>query len=360
MVGRQFKIAPWFAGALFAWHMLFCLLYTVFTYKQEVDSFTYYTLTYVADLELGLGTEAIPYLASYLVVPLGLGYLPTNIIFATISLCGVYLIFDALRSVTLPKHTYIIAALAFAPSMHFFTGGIGKDGIALLATGFLAQFAVRPKLATAMIGIGLYLIVRPHMAGIFLLSGTMGIIFVTGRSAFVRVAILAVLAGGLALLLPYITGLLVQYTDGEASVLSFIANRQQMTALGGSAINLLSMSLPEKLFAFVFRPFVLEARSAISLIIAVENLFFLLAFLHLLRGLRFRKIWNNDRLQSAAIMCFFTFGSWWFFATTTYNLGLASRQKWMVLPLIFLVLLAACRHANKRSADLQSPDTLEA
>jgi hypothetical protein len=111
---------------------------------------------------------------------------------------------------------------------------------------------------------------------------------------------------------------------------------KQSTANDGQ-LNLASMTLPEQMFAYLFRPLFFDATSALSLIVSIENLFMLLLFIkffvpsaaEMIKDSSFTMRYNFIFFLSTLILL----------SMTTNNLGIAVRQKTMILP-SFLVLLA--------------------
>jgi hypothetical protein len=116
-----------------------------------------------------------------------------------------------------------------------------------------------------------------------------------------------------------------------------VQRQQSLNQEGGSSINISNLSLPIQVFTYLFRPHVLEATGSVQLLVAIENLihlgFFTQFIVLLLRG----RISLRD-LNWGAIM--FVIVILLLLASTTSNLGIAVRQKWMVLPALYAIMFS--------------------
>jgi hypothetical protein len=135
---------------------------------------------------------------------------------------------------------------------------------------------------------------------------------------------------------------------------------------GGGAIDISKMSLPEQLFAFMFRPFIFDIHSMFAAAAAFDNLILFVLFIlgawSMLKGMR------SDLGENRIFMWAYTLTAWTVLAVTTANLGIALRQKWMFAPmLIFLFISVIGRRKlapsisksdshSSRAASLPPPD----
>ena len=132
---------------------------------------------------------------------------------------------------------------------------------------------------------------------------------------------------------------------GDASELSDINDyfeaRQGHNLDGGSSVDIAGMSVPLRLFTYVFRPLLFEANGILGLVVSIENL----ALLLLVLVAFFRKKGTRSNLSRFTVMFYFIFImiSWFVLANTTANLGIAIRQKSMFLPMLVVLLFSMWR-----------------
>jgi hypothetical protein len=104
-----------------------------------------------------------------------------------------------------------------------------------------------------------------------------------------------------------------------------------------SGIDIANYSIPEKLFAFWFRPLFFDAPGVLGFMVSFENLLYLLFFIYTLRWSYIRYLWSADAIVKTSLFTFL--GVSFALAQISANLGLAMRQKSQVMILIFFVIL---------------------
>ena len=139
------------------------------------------------------------------------------------------------------------------------------------------------------------------------------------------------------------SGFVQQYVGLEEasldSVSGYVDDRQNFNQGGGSSIDLQSMSYPMQMFTYIFRPLPFDAHSALALFTSIENTILLILFLYVLFKNKFRlhsfiEGKNAWLLIYASLTCSML-------AITTANLGIATRQKWMFMPILIYLLVYA-------------------
>jgi hypothetical protein len=132
----------------------------------------------------------------------------------------------------------------------------------------------------------------------------------------------------------------------NADVIEYVEQRQGYNMQGGGAVDISSMSLPVQMFTYLFRPLPFEAHSLTSLAVSVENVaLIVILFLAIGQRIKGRKSTSHvDRVFLAV----FSVSVWLILATTTANLGIAVRQKWMFLPMIILLAISVIGKKRKQ------------
>jgi len=111
------------------------------------------------------------------------------------------------------------------------------------------------------------------------------------------------------------------------------------------------MSLPIKLFSYMFRPVIFEASNVSALAAAIDNLILFYVFVRH-GAVLFRKrkrIYQENRV----FLWTYSLSAWLVLAMTTANLGIALRQKWMFVPMLIYLFISASGRARVQPANLQ-------
>jgi hypothetical protein len=243
----------------------------------------------------------------------------------------------------------LLYAVCLLPGVHFWTSAIGKDGLVFISILCVMWSTVDParRFPALILGLGACALIRPHIAALLAASGALSAAFSSSVPVFWRVLLFCMLLGGIVLALPFLQHFVGLETLDRVGVENGIEVRQVNNLDGGSSLDISHYSLPLQVFTYLYRP-LFDARGAFGLVVSLENIFLLslsllfAAFIpRILRAgpkaffLRFNFIfWSAATLTLAA---------------TTANLGIASRQKTMVLPSLILLLLTG--FSARRSAD---------
>ena len=334
------------AFLIYLWHTLFCVAYMIYSLEYGADSVTYYLKSFQSGFEFKLGTAGVVFLTSFLTLFIDLSYLGVFLIFNIFGVIGL-LAFDAsLKVATLNKSKYIkyIATLfVFLPSVSFWTSAIGKDSLAFMAVGLAlwAALNLRRGWGIMVIAVLIILLVRPHMAGIMVLTLSGALILQRNFSLSYRLLMGCMAVITAFVLIPFTlnyAGLGIMAEMDINTVSTYIQNRQGYNQRGGGGIDISLMSFPMQLFAYLFRPLPFEAHSIFALISSIENVFLLLVFLSAIRGMLLHK--RHNVVESRTYMWLYVSMSWVVLGLTTANLGISVRQKWMFVPLLAFLLIS--------------------
>jgi hypothetical protein len=183
--------------------------------------------------------------------------------------------------------------------------------------------------------------IRPHM---FLFLGAGAVMgYFTGKERvpmYQKILVYVAFAGAITLFYDQILavaglnednlfGSFEEFAEGRASNLSESA---------GSGVDMNSYPLPIKLFTFWYRPLFIDAPGALGLFISLENLFYLYLTSKLFDKDFIRYLKNSTSLVKMSLTIFFTSSIALSFVMA--NLGIASRQKSMVMYFLFFVVLS--------------------
>ena len=117
-----------------------------------------------------------------------------------------------------------------------------------------------------------------------------------------------------------------------------ITSRSTRVNAVGSVVDFGESNFLIKMLAFSYLPLIYEANNVFKYLVSFENLFLLMLLLFSLLkkgGYRFIK---SGHLY-LKVMLGYSLITWFFMGQTIYNLGLSSRQKYMYIPFLYIIIL---------------------
>ena len=344
-IGTFFKVSYKLSLTLYLWHCLFTLIYIWFSLNFPADSKRYFLLATEHELgDFNFGTSFIVYVTYILNKFFTFSYVDQFLVHNFIGYLGLLAFTATIRQAVLDKYKKIRIfgwVLVFLPSVSFWTSALGKDSISFMATGLVLWAALdfKNRLGLFAFAVIAMLMVRPHIAAVMLAAYALSFIF-DKRSSLVQRFIIGTLAlVGSALVIP----LAMQYAglgdaQNAADIQDYIDQRQDSNLDGGSSLDISSMSLPMQLFTYLFRPLPFEAKSIFAFISSIDNL--ILLALVILGSIAILKKSKSSIESNRMFLWIYVGLTWLIFASTTANLGIATRQKWMFAPMLIFLLLS--------------------
>ena len=317
------------------WHTLFCIVYYIFTFYNAADSIAYYKQAVLGQYEFYPGSRFVVFLSSFFYQAFDTNYLNIFLIFNIFGLIGLLFFYKTLKPLflRLGRPWFLIL---FIPSMSFWSSSLGKDSIVFLGITLFLYSVINNKLKTLFpISFFLIFMVRPHIALTILISYILYIVIVSKINLFIKsfIFILFIIIFYLSL------GFIKQYVGLDDASLEglgdYIDHRQTLNQGGGSSFDLTSMSYPMQMFTYIFRPLPFDAHSALALFTSIENTILLLLFSYTLYKTRFREIIEGRNFW----LFTYIFLSCTVLSLTTANLGIATRQKWMFMPILIYLMV---------------------
>lgn len=339
-----FKVGYKLSLILYLWHTLFCFFYIWFSVNYSADSKKYFLLaTEYGSRDFGFGTYFVVYITYIFNNFFSLSYIDQFLIHNFIGYIGLLAFAAVIKQATLDKQKRIRVLgwiIIFLPSVSFWTTSLGKDSISFMATGLTLWSALsfKKRIGFFVFAIIAMLMVRPHIAAVMLAAYTLTFIFDKQISILQRFII-----GTTAIIL---SGIIIPFAwqyaglgdaENATDIEEYIDQRQSYNLEGGSSLDISSMSLPMQLFTYLFRPLPFEANSIFALFASIDNIILLFLAVWGIKAIAKK---SKPSVESSRIFLWsYVLIAWLIFATTTANLGIAMRQKWMFLPcLIFLLL----------------------
>ncbi len=349
-LGKRIGLTTIKSLSIYLWHTFFAFVYMVFSFYDGADSIGYYYAGVYEKPTFSLGTHFIEVLCMYLYNLFNLSYLGIFLIFNIFGTIGLLAFFGALSKVVLYQDIFYRRLAFFVillPSISFWSVAIGKDSIAFMSVG-LALWALQnleKRLKLMLFAIIIMFFIRPHIATI--MTGSLLLVFLFNQKNTLVSRVFLILSGTIIFI--FMSNIILRKFNIEmssvSSVLEYIELRQTYNQNGGGGIDISSMNIIEQLFTYIFRPLPFEAHSISSFLASIDNLLLLFLFIYFITTW-FRNKIDPKYKQSLIFIYSFVLVSSVILASTTANLGIAVRQKWMFMP--FLIYLWFLYIAGKR------------
>jgi hypothetical protein len=345
---RDKRLDSRFMTFLFFYHSLLAIVYYLYALFNPSDSRGYFGRAFnkIRGEEwldyFGVSTTFIDFVSFFFVNRLGFTYEACMAIFSWFGFLGFlyfYILFqERIKSRPTLYGFDAIRIIFLLPNLHFWSSSLGKGSLIFLGFGLFFYAIGKPGVRIAALILGGWIIfqIRPHIFYVILIAMGLAYTFSTkGVAIGYRIAILLV-AG---FLLVYINEDIVKLTGLEDEPLfdPLLSHRARELTKATSGIDITNYSIPEKLFAFWFRPLFFDAPGVLGIIISFENVFYLIFFLRLIRPKGFKFIFSSDVIVKTSLFTFL--GVSFALAQISGNLGLAMRQKSQVMILVLFVIL---------------------
>ncbi|GAA0321532.1 hypothetical protein [Psychrobacter aestuarii] len=340
-VGCQKKHDVAKVTALFVWHTLFSVVYCYYTFTGGGDAVQYYLHSLASHkIELYPGSPFVKAFTTISSKGLDANYLNATLQYNAVGTMGLVLLYLSIKKYLIELPNYWLFIL-FIPSMSFWSSGLGKDAISFFAVCLFLYALVASKRAVILLPLSFFLVfmVRPHIAAMMLISYVIYFIIQARVHVTFKLIILPVIAVALFFSINFVQSYVGIEDASIDSVSSYIDRRQGLNQGGGSSLDIASMSYPMQMFTYVFRPLPFDVHNIVSLVTSLENTVLLFLFVYILLKIKFKL---KTLLQGKHLWLFtYAFLTCTILALTTPNLGIATRQKWMFMPILIYLLIFA-------------------
>ena len=344
LIAKRFFSSPLKAITLYLWHTFFSIVYFWYVINFGGDAIGYFEEASTGNIQFSVGTGSITYLTGLLVNVIGVSILGAFLFFNFFGVVGL-LAFDAsLRFATKNKSKSVqnlACLIIFLPSVSFWSSAIGKDSLSFMSSGLAlwAALEINRRWLLMAFTVAVMFLVRPHVAGLMVLAWTFAILL-SYKTPLAKKAVLGFLSGIAALvMIPFA----IQYAGvGEivnaVELMAYIDQRQTYNNEGAGGMDIASMSLPMKLYSYMLRPAFFEVNSIFELAAAFDNFVMLCLFI---AGVWAILCGRDSCLgESRIFMWTYSLMAWLMLSTTTANLGIALRQKWMFAPMLIFLFIS--------------------
>lgn len=351
--GAHFGLKRFRSLGIYGWHTIFCLVYLWYAYLNGADALDYYDDARIGIGEFGLGTDGVIFLTAVLIQWFGLSLLGVFLVFNISGFVGL-MAFDGCLRLAVRTKTRNFKRLAnliiFLPSVSFWSSALGKDALSFMAVGLAlwAAMALDRRWFLMSVSVLVMVFVRPHIACMMVLACAFSLLLNKNTHFLKKIILSCLVLGATAVMVPFaidFVGLAGRVNAAE--LMDYVEQRQSYNQEGGGGIDISTMSLPMQLFTYMFRPFIFDVNSVLSLAAALENL--ILIYLFVVGVLAIFKRCKSQVGESRVFIFSYVVLTWPLLAMTTANLGIALRQKWMFAPMLIFLLISITETSKKHN-----------
>ncbi|WHR59287.1 hypothetical protein [Acinetobacter haemolyticus] len=335
-----------FTFFLYIWHTFFCIYYYNFSIINGADAITYYDKIVSGEGAFYPGTPFVTFLGGIVYKIFSASYLNVFLFYNIVGTIGLVLLYIVLKGYAKNKLWLLII---FLPSMSFWTSALGKDSIAFLSVCIFLYTLVTNKKVYLLLPLSFFFMfmVRPHIALCMIVAYGASLLFKSKVHLILKLLFVPILFGLMFIASSFVRDYVGLEDGGYEDVSAYVDQRQSLNASGGSSIDIASMSYPMQMFTYVFRPLPYESHSLLAFINSLENSLLLLIFLLILYKSRMNLKFLFDGKN--LLLFIYTLLVWSILAMTTANLGIATRQKWMFMPILIYFLIYGMSKINSLS-----------
>ncbi|HKH59534.1 MAG TPA: hypothetical protein VKA49_01815 [Flavitalea sp.] len=334
---------------LYWYHILFAIIYYLFTRDVRSDSKTYYYMStqYTNWLDsYQSGTVFLHFVSYPFTKYLMFSYEMMMVLFSWMGYWGFVYFYIVFRENLRFKHKLfgfeLITLFVFLPNMHYWTASLGKGSIIFLgiALAIYALSRISSRKIALILGLVIVYHVRPHVF-LFMAIGILVGVFTGKEKVPLYQKALVFTGSAVALFLLYDTIISFVGLDEDNLFDSFTefsdVRAYELSKSAGSGIDTSNYPLGLKLLTFWFRPLFFDAPSLIGIVVSFENLLYLFLTLKLIDRKFFGFIKSASSLVKTSAVTFLATS--FALSGTLSNLGIIIRQKSMVMYfLLFLIL----------------------
>jgi hypothetical protein len=338
-------------------HIAASIAFYQITKNSSADAQLYYfDPTNMYDDGFGFGTQFIVFVVQWLRLTIGGTFFDYFLLFQVVGFFGIALLMRIFEEIYAelampqPLWTYLLALL---PSLHYWSGAIGKDALFFFAVvlAIWAAMSIQRRMLYFGAAMMVMLVIRPHVAVLALTSIALTILPDRSTKLWMRAGLAVVAVLGAAYAAASFLSMF-KFEPGSDIISDRAATREQVLQTEDAGRLAVNAIYPLRVLSLLFRPLFFDVRDMLGGFASVENALILIAFCIFL--FRIRVLVRLIRRVPYVRFCF------WFATALVlllgwdyYNIGLGLRQKWtMIMPNIIVIYLtlAAVRAVQRGSA----------
>lgn len=339
---------------LYILHYGITFLAWFFTLNSKTDATYYFKKAQEAtswfDI-FGLSSKMISFMLYPLIHYFKFDFQLSFLFFSSFSFFGFLIFYKLINNLETSKDNTLFGIktlniILFLPTFHFWVCSIGKDSIVFFLFILLIDRVNKCKKYNYQLAVILLLIlfIRPYII-IFLLSSYSICLLFMSLTSMKKFFFFITIFFAFSVITWQV------FKTMNMDVFSFLSDRLDYVVRyfdrregTGSFIDPSQYSSISKAFMYLFSPTILSASSLSSLYVGLENLILLIIFGKLVYNFSISYIRKNLLI---AVLLVYVIMFLFVKSYLMYNLGLANRQKYMILPSIFYIMFMLYNNRNK-------------
>jgi len=334
-----------FFDFLFIFHLIFFIIYLMYTSTNRSDSGEYYEKTLRVSSWIDCwetGTVFVLFVAYPFIDFLGFSYESMMLLFSFFGFQGMVFFYLAGKEniFNLPMKYAgftLLELLFFLPNSHFWSSSFGKGSLMTLGIGlfFFGLSRFQKRIIPLLLGAFLVYMIRVHILLAIIMAMGIGSLFSFGNLKwYFKVLIIVVSIGGATFVMDDVLKVSGTETINILDENAGINRRAGELGKSNSGIDISNYSQGFKLFTFLFRPLFFDAPNAMGVVTSVEDVVYIfMAIQIILIGFVQILKWNGFFIISFLTLLIASIA----LAQVSGNLGIALRQKAQIMPLFFIV-----------------------
>ena len=356
--GKLLELRSSLVAIIFAEHFAMLFVYINFVSIYGGDLIGYWNNSIEFEYDFTPGTKFITSLVKVVSFFVGYDFWATNIVFMTFGVLAVELLAKILLDLNnshVYKNNFTIAAMILFPSLHYWSSSIGKDGLALLSITLYIYAISHQKykrLLFIVLSLVIMLFTRVYVVAIMILL--LGLCELSSNNSvkiklfiFVMLLLSAIFA---MIAIPQYYELGEKYNVENIdfiAIQNLFSERENYNTDGVSSYAISNLSIIERMLSYMYRPFFVDAPGIYGLLASLENIF--LVSLSVRSLLNIRTYFLNPKNLVFWNLIFLFIVLLLMLSYTTANMGIAMRQKTMILPCFMYICLFGLRETIKKN-----------
>ncbi len=327
---------------IFSIHTFMFPLYMFYLLRYGTDSLTYFVYFDEYNfLELESGRIFLNKLIIFFDF-FKLNFYNINYLVSILSLFSFFLYLKIIENLKIKdKFTfYIVLSFFCLPSIHFWHMGFSKDTLTFFCISIIVYEVMKfkPNLFIIILSLSLLYFVRAHIC---LMTFTALIIFylLNIQSKFLKLLMITLFL----FISPIVLRTIFNFTDLN-SIVDFLNIFRDLYTSNYATALYSDTNIFLKAFYYIFLPniFFIKDMNLFYLYVIFENTLLIILFLKVITF----KILSLKNLKRYSFLILFSFIALFVLSYVTSNLGIATRQKWIFLPVIFIMFSAVKYNYN--------------
>lgn len=266
------------------------------------------------------------------------------LLFSAISFKGFLEYFKLLNLSILNSKYLFLICFFLIPSIHFWTGFLGKEALLfLLMVVLLKQLKYKVFDWSFIVSFLLIFLIRPHVFFMILIAFTVVLLLEKGVSKVLKKSILLISTVSFLIFIPifFMYFLKINMFDLDAIQEAFLGLARHSELNGNSKIDILNTSIFTRIGYLLFMPlpFLYDIKNSFQWMAAFENVYYIAVLIFTIRYFIKERFKFSDFKMDQKFALISGFLLIILFGSYLYNLGLGNRMRVMFLPYLFYTLI---------------------